>query len=135
MPRRAPAARKRPRRRPATTSWASRSTSSKRSTDGEPQISPPDERWSPGFVTVEGHRLECYRLGAPPPAPTLVFLHEGLGSARQWRDFPDALCRRTRCGGLVYSRWGYGQSDAIDRPRPERFMHDEALNVLPRVLE
>ena len=88
------------------------------------------------LVRIDGHRLECRRFGPPPnAAPTLVFLHEGLGSASQWRDFPEALSLRTDCGGLVYSRLGYGQSDPVEGPRSVRFMHEEASRVLPQVLE
>jgi len=88
------------------------------------------------LVPIAGRRLECVWIGPPPSAtPTLVFLHEGLGSVSLWRDFPEALCRQTGCGGLVYSRWGHGNSDGLDRPRPVRFMHDEALVVLPQVIE
>lgn len=88
-----------------------------------------------GFLDVDGVRLE-YRLRSPGPesAPTLVFLHEGLGSTSLWRDFPDKLAERTGCGALVYSRAGYGKSDPVPLPRPVRFMHDEAA-VLPKVLE
>jgi pimeloyl-ACP methyl ester carboxylesterase len=88
------------------------------------------------FVSIDGARLEYVWLGPPPAhAPTLVFLHEGLGSLSQWRDFPAALCSRTGCGGLVYSRRGHGKSDAFMGPRSVRFMHDEALIVLPRLLQ
>lgn len=52
-----------------------------------------------------------------------------------WRDFPDRLASATGCGALVYSRMGYGASDPVLGPRPVRFMHDEALEVLPGVLE
>ena len=38
-------------------------------------------------------------------------------------------------GALVYSRAGYGRSDPLPLPRPLRFMHDEALLVLPEVLD
>ncbi|HKI03267.1 MAG TPA: alpha/beta hydrolase [Thermoanaerobaculia bacterium] len=89
----------------------------------------------PGFLDVDGVRLETLRSGPPPAAaPTLVFLHEGLGSVSQWRDFPEKLGGRTGCGALVYSRAGYGKSDPVPLPRPVRFMHDEA-KVLGRVLE
>ena len=46
-------------------------------------------------VPVAGLGVE-HRLiaGTRPGAPTIVFLHEGLGSAGLWRDFPDALCAR-----------------------------------------
>jgi pimeloyl-ACP methyl ester carboxylesterase len=64
--------------------------------------------------------------------PTLVFLHEGLGSTRQWRDFPFQVVAATGCRALVYDRYGYGQSDVLEEPRRGvRFMHDEALVSLP----
>jgi pimeloyl-ACP methyl ester carboxylesterase len=64
--------------------------------------------------------------------PTLVFLHEGLGSIRQWRDFPVQVVAATGCRALVYDRYGYGQSDVLEEPRRSaRFMHDEALRFLP----
>ncbi|MEA2604906.1 MAG: hypothetical protein QOF89_5898 [Acidobacteriota bacterium] len=88
-----------------------------------------------GFVTAGGSRLETRWIGPPPgEAPTLVFLHEGLGSVSLWRDFPDRLAAETGCGALVYSRAGYGKSDPAPLPRPVRFMHDEA-EILPEVLE
>jgi pimeloyl-ACP methyl ester carboxylesterase len=87
------------------------------------------------FFDIEGTRLE-YRFLGPDPgeAPTIVFLHEGLGSAGLWRDFPDRLAAATGCGALVYSRRGYGASAPVSSPRPVRFMHGEALAVLPAVL-
>ncbi len=72
---------------------------------------------------------------APAEAPTLIFLHEGLGCVAMWRDFPERLAEATGCGALVYSRAGYGNSDSCDLPRAVRFMHDEALVTLPRVLD
>jgi len=88
----------------------------------------------PGFLEIGGVRLEARWIGPPPEeAPTLVFLHEGLGSTSLWRDFPDRLAVETGCGALIYSRVGYGKSDPVPLPRPVRFMHDEAA-VLPRVL-
>lgn len=63
--------------------------------------------------------------------PVLVFLHEGLGSIRQWRDFPAQVAAATGCPALVYDRYGYGQSDVLREPRRTvRFMHDEALIAL-----
>ncbi len=89
-----------------------------------------------GFLHVGGRRLEYARHGPPPgEAPTLVFLHEGLGCVSLWRDFPARLAEATGCGALVYSRAGYGGSDPVPLPRPVRFMHDEGLRVLPGVLD
>lgn len=67
--------------------------------------------------------------------PTLVFLHEGLGSAGLWRDFPDRVARSAGAPALVYSRFGYGQSAGLEGARAPGFMHDEALVVLPKLLD
>ncbi|HEY0878060.1 MAG TPA: alpha/beta hydrolase [Zeimonas sp.] len=86
-------------------------------------------------VVAEGRRLECRAIGDPGSRPgALVFLHEGLGSLSDWRDFPDRVCAATGLPGLVYSRAGYGRSDPIVEPRTARFMHDEAIRVLPVLL-
>lgn len=88
------------------------------------------------FITVAGKRLEVAWHGPrPEEAPTLVFLHEGLGCVALWRDFPAKLAATTGCGALVYSRLGYGQSDPCDLPRPLHYMHDEGLEVLPELLQ
>ena len=87
------------------------------------------------FLTIDGVRLEAAWHGArAEAAPTLVFLHEGLGSVSLWRDFPARLAQATGLGALVYSRRGYGRSDPVPLPRPVRFMHDEA-EVLEKVLD
>lgn len=92
----------------------------------------------PGAARCEvlGQQLE-YRWIGPRPgdAPSIVFLHEGLGCLGMWRDFPERLASATGCGALVYSRMGYGGSDPLRGMRPVRYMHDEALEVLPAVLE
>jgi pimeloyl-ACP methyl ester carboxylesterase len=83
-------------------------------------------------------RLECVRLAsshARPGAPSIVFLHEGLGSVSMWRDFPQRVADATGCEAVVYSRRGYGRSDPLTAPRSVRYMHDEALIVLPALLE
>src|SRR4051812_4127375 len=75
-----------------------------------------------------GHRLEYVWHGPPPDkSPTLVFLHEGLGSVTTWRDFPARLAGATGCGALLYSRAGYGRSSPVALPRPVSFMHREAV--------
>lgn len=66
---------------------------------------------------------------------SLVFLHEGLGSIPQWRDFPARVARATGRRALAYERYGYGQSEVLaeDRVGPD-FMHREALQALPALL-
>jgi pimeloyl-ACP methyl ester carboxylesterase len=84
------------------------------------------------FVVVRGRKLEVQRI--PGSARTLVFLHEGLGSVAMWRDFPREAAAATGCAAVVYSRYGYGQSDALRGPRGVDYMHVEALEVLPELL-
>lgn len=87
-------------------------------------------------LVVNGVTLEAQRYGPPVDrAPTLVLLHEGLGCVELWKDFPEQLAKATGCGVLVYSRAGYGQSDPVELPRPLTYMHDEARDVLPRLLD
>lgn len=88
------------------------------------------------FLTVQGHRIEYEFIhNAQASEPALVFLHEGLGSIAMWKDFPARCAQATGCGALVYSRYGYGNSDALKEPRAVDFMHDEALKTLPELLE
>jgi hypothetical protein len=89
-----------------------------------------------GFLDIEGARLE-YRMIGPRPdaAPTIVMLHEGLGSAALWGDFPERLARRTKAGVFVYSRAGYGRSSPVALPRPLDYMQREATEVLPKLLD
>jgi pimeloyl-ACP methyl ester carboxylesterase len=93
------------------------------------------------FVTLNWRdaplRLEYQWVGATTSDyPVIVFLHEGLGSVSLWRDFPEQLCARNGFTGLVYSRYGYGQS--TPRPATEHwstsFMHAQAHEVLPAFL-
>jgi pimeloyl-ACP methyl ester carboxylesterase len=89
-----------------------------------------------GFLSIGSQRLE-YRMIGPRPeaAPTIVMLHEGLGCVGLWGDFPDKLAAATGCGVFVYSRSGYGQSSPVSLPRPLSYMHDEARETLPRLLD
>lgn len=95
--------------------------------------------WQPGetlWINADGTRLEGRCWGAAPDiAPTLVLLHEGLGSAGLWKDFPEKLADRTGYGVFAYSRAGYGQSGPAELPRPLDYMTREAIDVLPHVLD
>jgi pimeloyl-ACP methyl ester carboxylesterase len=93
-------------------------------------------------IHVNGVALEILRISLPDASPALapiVFLHEGLGSVAMWRDFPAQLCAATGREGILYSRRGYGQSDAVPdvrgkgRLKPD-YMHHEAYEVLPELL-
>src|SRR5256886_17648425 len=86
------------------------------------------------FAKAAGHSIAYEWIGEGKAV--LAFLHEGLGSIRQWRDFPLKVAQATGCRALVYDRYGYGQSDVLQEARRSvRFMHDEALIALPEILK
>jgi pimeloyl-ACP methyl ester carboxylesterase len=98
--------------------------------DGDPA------RMRPGEVNLAAGRLETGWWGqGPEAAPTIVLLHEGLGSLRLWRDFPARLAAATGWGIFAYSRFGYGGSGPVTLPRPLDYLQREATEVLPRVLD
>src|SRR6202171_6809467 len=91
---------------------------------------------SSGFLRIGASDLEYRMIGpAPDDAPTIVMLHEGLGCAGLWGDFPDWLAAATGAGVFVYSRAGYGASTTVALPRPLDYMHIEALDTLPKLLD
>ena len=72
----------------------------------------PDDR--PGRMI---ERLELLDIpGTNPAAPPLVLLHEGLGSVKLWRGFPDQLAGGTGARTIAFSRFGHGQSDTAQAP-------------------
>jgi len=99
----------------------------------------------PTLLSVLGVDLEVKYIPLDKPlelrdkGPSLVFLHEGLGSVALWKDWPAKICQSLGCEGWVYSRQGYGQSDGISDVRGAgklnaHYMHREALEVLPALL-
>jgi pimeloyl-ACP methyl ester carboxylesterase len=86
-------------------------------------------------ITIDGMTLEGKWFGAKPPtAPTIVMVHEGLGSLSMWRDFPGQVAEATGAGVFAYSRAGHGQSSPPMLPRLDA-LHREAQDVLPRILD
>lgn len=87
---------------------------------------------TPRFAEIAGCRIEyaehpAHQVNRPP----LVFMHEGLGSVAMWRDFPQKVAAVTGCRTIVYSRIGFGRSSLRRAPYTPRFMHEEALEILP----
>ena len=72
---------------------------------------------------------------AQAEGPTLVFLHEGLGSISQWGRFPFELAQCVGCNAVLYDRYGHGLSDPIVNMRKTDFLEHEAKSVLPEVLK
>ena len=92
------------------------------------------QRHPSSLLRVAGQQLDYIVKNEPGSRPTLVFLHEGLGSIELWRTFPDEVVGATDHRGLVYSRSGHGWSETATGPRPLDFVDREALDVLPTLL-
>ena len=88
-----------------------------------------------GRLALDDGEIEYRRIEGDPALPVLVFLHEGLGCAALWRDFPDRAAAETGAGALVYSRLGYGGSSLpAGGAFPLDYMHVEAERRLPAIL-
>jgi pimeloyl-ACP methyl ester carboxylesterase len=88
------------------------------------------------FLEIGDARLEYVRVPATAPGlPALVFLHEGLGSVAMWRGFPQKIATTTGAETIVYSRRGYGKSSKLTGRRDVDYMHREARETLPALLQ
>ena len=92
-----------------------------------------------GRVRVHGIGIAYRRIIGDSPAPdsaqpTVVMLHEGLGSITQWRDLPEVLAQRCGLDIVAYDRSGYGRSDPVPEKYTDGFMEHEAVEMLPAVL-
>ena len=87
-------------------------------------------------VQVGGLRIEFQQWPATQPdQPDLLLLHEGLGCVRMWRDFPAQLALATGCRVSAASRAGYGYSEPYAEARRADYLHREAEQALPALLE
>ncbi|MEI8202176.1 MAG: alpha/beta hydrolase [Bacteroidota bacterium] len=92
---------------------------------------------SHSLVIVNGKQLYCEIINShfrDEKKPVLVFLHEGLGSCKQWKDFPEILSKEVQCTALLYDRYGYGKSEALSEKRTPEFINEEAFVFLPELL-
>lgn len=89
------------------------------------------------IIDVNGKKLYTEYSNSYENKPTVVFLHDSLGSVELWRDFPEKLAAEKECNILVYDRLGYGQSFPMPTyERENNYMETEAdvLNDLLEVL-
>ena len=95
-------------------------------------------QWTDSLVDL-GHNMQIsIRMGRHDNQvegkPTLVLLHEALGTIRMWKDVPEELAEKTGCDVLVYERQGYGLSTPIELPRDDDYLIEEGEVWLPRLL-
>lgn len=89
---------------------------------------------------IEVNQLHYYiqHYQIDPNLPTIIFLHDSLGSVQLWRDFPQKLGELIPCNILVYDREGHGQSSPFTiSKRPLNYLEQGAdtLHELIKKLE
>jgi len=87
-----------------------------------------------GGLRIQAHSILPQGTSLTGPGPTLVFLHEALGSITQWRHFPAALSAASGLPALVYDRLGHGKSEPRTTPPGTTYLETEAWERLPQVL-
>ena len=90
-------------------------------------------------IRINGVQLEVQKIAGSAVAAPVIFLHEGLGSVSLWTqrgiNWPQRVCHATGRAGVMYSRRGYGQSGPTAGNLPADYMHREAWEVLPELLD
>ncbi len=88
------------------------------------------------FKTIFDYTLEFKVIGQLiSDYPTIVLLHEGLGSLTMWKDLPEKINKATNCNVVAFSRAGYGKSSSVKLPRPLNYMSIEAKKYLPELIK
>jgi pimeloyl-ACP methyl ester carboxylesterase len=88
---------------------------------------------SESSIDIEGQVLASSTWGSGPPS--IVLLHDGLGSISQWRGVPAEMARLSGSTVFAYERAGHGRSTPVPTgPWPADWLHREAT-VLGRVID
>ncbi|MCB0561553.1 MAG: alpha/beta hydrolase [Lewinellaceae bacterium] len=90
-----------------------------------------------GNLQVLQNNLRVHQVAVEASAalPTLVFLHDALGSIAQWKGFPLKLALRSGLNAVAYDRCGHGGSGPLLQTRNKEYLHREALEILPDLLQ
>lgn len=83
-------------------------------------------------LIVAGVRLDAQRW--PGAGTPILLLHEALGAATTWRDFPEKLATKTGHPVIGWSRQGFGRSDPLPARPGHDYLHREAERV-PALLD
>ena len=81
------------------------------------------------ILSIEGVSLDLRRW--PGTGTPILMLHEALGAATTWRDFPERLAARTGHPVIAWSRQGFGHSDPLPAPPARDYLHREAAHIPP----
>lgn len=92
---------------------------------------------SSSFFSIADVKLWVEQLHYAESAerPTLIFLHEALGSVALWKGYPTLLCEALQCNGVVYDRMGHGRSSPFSKARDNDYLEVEALLYLRELID
>lgn len=76
--------------------------------------------------TLNVSKINWVCVGNSEAETTIVFLHEGLGCIKMWRDYPEQLCLALNVKGIIYDRSGYGESEGSLINRTNCYLHEAA---------
>lgn len=69
-------------------------------------------------------------------APSVIFLHHGLGSTEQWYDYPEIFSELYKYPVLLYDRTGHGKSTGlVYKEHNTKYLDKEAFEFLPEITE
>ncbi|MEW5675438.1 alpha/beta hydrolase [Flavobacterium enshiense] len=85
-------------------------------------------------ITFPLEKIAVERFDGFPGKPTIVFLHDSLGSIELWRDFPEKLGVITKCNVLIYDRQGYGKSCAFTYSERDNYYVELEADILNQLL-
>ncbi|MCB0274426.1 MAG: alpha/beta hydrolase [Calditrichaeota bacterium] len=90
-------------------------------------------------LPIAGHSIFTRRLIPRglnwDEGPVVVLLHDGLGAVSTWKDLPERLARDFQLGVLLYDRPGHGLSSPLAEPYRPDYLHRQAFDILPALLE
>lgn len=90
-----------------------------------------------GYITIDSDVKIFYQILneslIKTSSPLLVFLHEGLGSVAQWKDFPALLSEKTNLPALLFDREGYGKSSKLKKQNNWDYLNNQAEKALPEI--
>jgi pimeloyl-ACP methyl ester carboxylesterase len=88
-----------------------------------------------GWLALGRQSLEVRHWRLAGARGTIVLIHEALGSASYWKDFPIPLAQSSGMNVVAYSRAGHGDSDGPLEPRAPAYYERQVDVVLPRLME
>lgn len=91
-----------------------------------------------GFINIDSHSIYYEYINDKfqnNDSPLIIFLHHGVGSIKQWGNFPLLLSNSLQYPALLYDRYGYGMSEGLKESRETDYLNHEANVVLTDLIE